>query len=113
MLIASLKQRLADGVLKVALRVAQAPPPVSVTPSSQGMPGAALIQQILGWLSQLALWGSLASILIGAAIYGLSQNSGNYNGAYRGKQLAAAGAIGACLAGLAPTAVNLLFGAAS
>ena len=85
---------------------------VSVSPTSQGMPGADLISQMLSWLSQLALWGSLASILIGAAIYGLSQNSGNYAGGFRGKQLAAAGVIGACLAGLAPTAVNILFGAA-
>ena len=87
--------------------------PVEVSPDSTGMPGAEFLQQALGWLSQLALWGSLASILIGAAVYGLSQNSGNYNGAFRGKQLAGAGAIGACLAGLAPTAVNMLFGAAS
>ena len=76
---------------------------VSVSPTSQGMPGADLISQMLSWLSQLALWGSLASILVGAAIYGLSQNSGNYAGGFRGKQLAAAGVIGACLAGLAPT----------
>ena len=87
--------------------------PVEVTPDATGMPGAEFLQQALGWLSQLALWGSLGSILIGAAVYGLAQNSGNYNGAFRGKQLAAAGAIGACLAGLAPTAVNMLFGAAS
>lgn len=86
---------------------------VNVTPTSAGMPGAALMQQLLNWLSQLALWGSLASILTGAAVYGLAQNTGNYNGAFRGKQLAAAGAVGAILAGLAPTAVNLLFSAAS
>jgi hypothetical protein len=87
--------------------------PVEVSPDATGMPGAEFLQQALGWLSQLALWGSLGSILIGAAVYGLAQNSGNYNGAFRGKQLAGAGAIGACLAGLAPTAVNMLFGAAS
>lgn len=85
---------------------------VDVAPTTTGMPGADLIQQMLNWLSQVALWGSLASILAGAAVYGLSQNSGNYAGAYRGKQLAAAGAIGAVLAGLAPTVVNLLFKAA-
>ena len=85
---------------------------VDVTPTSVGMPGAELAQQMLGWLSQVALWGSLASILAGAAVYGLAQNSGNFNGAYRGKQLAVAGAIGACLAGIAPTAINLLFQAA-
>ena len=62
--------------------------PVEVSPDATGMPGAEFMQQALGWLSQLALWGSLASILIGAAVYGLAQNSGNYNGAFRGKQLA-------------------------
>jgi hypothetical protein len=85
---------------------------VKVSPTADGMPGGALIQQLLNWLSQLALWGSLASILAGAAVYGLAQNTGNFNGAFRGKQLAAAGAIGAILAGLAPTAINLLFKAA-
>jgi len=85
---------------------------VSVDPNAAGMPGADLIQQLLDWLGQIALWGSLASVLAGAAVYGLAQNTGNYNGAFRGKQLAAAGAIGAILAGLAPTAINLLFRAA-
>ncbi|MBA3653983.1 MAG: hypothetical protein H0W70_07285 [Actinobacteria bacterium] len=86
--------------------------PVTVTPNASGMPGAALLQQMLGWLAQIALWGSLASILVGAAIYGLAQNSGSYSNAFRGKQLVAAGAIGAIIAGLAPTAVNMLFNAA-
>ena len=85
---------------------------VRVSPTSSGMPGAELIQQLLGWLDQVALWGSLASILVGAAIYGLSQNTGNYAGGFRGKQLAVAGVVGACMAGLAPTAVNMLFRAA-
>lgn len=92
--------------------LAQQAPVVDVTPSSDGMPGADLIQKLLSWLSQLALWGSLASILAGATVYGLAQNSANYNGAYRGKQLAVAGAIGAALAGLAPTAITMLFQAA-
>lgn len=85
---------------------------VSVTPTSSGMPGAALLQQMLNWLLQIALWGSLGSILIGAAVYGLAQNTTGYQNAARGKQLAAAGIVGACLAGIAPTAVNLLFRAA-
>ena len=85
---------------------------VTSTPSSSGLPGAHLIQEMINWLAQVALWGSLASILLGAAIYGLSQQSGNYAGGYRGKQLALAGVVGACLAGVAPTAINLLFGAA-
>ena len=86
---------------------------VDVTPTTAGLPGADLVQTMLNWLTQIALWGSLASILSGAAIYGLSQQTGNYSGGYLGKRLALAGAIGACLAGIAPTAINLLFKAAS
>ncbi len=85
---------------------------VNATPSSAGLPGAGLVQKMLDWLDQLALWGSLASILVGAAIYGLAQQSGNYSGGFRGKQLAFAGVIGACLAGVAPTAINMFFQAA-
>ena len=86
---------------------------VDVTPTTAGLPGADLVQTMLNWLTQIALWGSLASILCGAAIYGLSQQTGNYSGGYLGKRLALAGAVGACLAGIAPTVINLLFKAAS
>ena len=85
---------------------------VDANPTSEGLPGARLLQQMISWLSQVALWGSLASILLGAAIYGLAQQSGNYAGGYRGKQLALAGVVGACLAGVAPTAINMFFQAA-
>ncbi|MGH9178900.1 MAG: hypothetical protein ACRD0N_10155 [Acidimicrobiales bacterium] len=84
---------------------------VSVDPSVEGMPGAALATKLLNWLGQLALWGSLASILIGAAVYGLSQQAGYAPGQSRGRALALAGVVGALMAGLAPTAVNLLFDA--
>src|SRR5581483_3621935 len=49
------------------------PPPIDVTPSSEGMPGAPLLHKLLSWLAQLALWGSLASILAGATVYGIAQ----------------------------------------
>jgi hypothetical protein len=86
---------------------------VSVNPTSAGMPGAELIGRLLNWLSQLALWGSLGSILVGAAVYGLSKEGGHGYNATRGRMLAAGGAVGAILAGLAPTIVNMLFRAAS
>ena len=85
---------------------------VSVTPDSSGMPGGALIQKILNWSQMAALWGSLAALLIGAAMYGLAREGGSYSSASRGKALALGGALGAVLAGVAPTAVNLLFQAA-
>lgn len=86
---------------------------VSVNPSSDGMPGAAFAQTLIDWIGQIALWGSLISILIGAAIYGLSQHVGNTYGASKGRLLALAGTVGAGLTGLAPTLVNLLHAAAS
>lgn len=86
---------------------------VTLSPSSAGMPGADFAQTLLNWTGQIALWGSLASILIGAAIYGLSQNVGNTYGASKGRLLALAGAVGAVLTGLAPTVINLLHSAAA
>ena len=85
---------------------------VTVDPNTSGMPGAALIQQLLNWAQMLALWGSLAALLIGAAIYGLAREGGSYEGASRDKTLALGSVVGAILAGVAPTAVNMLFQAA-
>lgn len=86
---------------------------VDVEPDAAGMPGAELIQQLLNWSQMLALWGSLGAVLVGAAMYGLAREAGGYQQASRGKTLAMGGAVGAILAGLAPTAVNLLFSAAN
>ena len=86
---------------------------VELDPSGEGMPGASFAQTLINWIGQIALWGSLVSILIGAAIYGLSQHVGNTYGASKGRVLALAGAIGAGLTGLAPTVVNLLNEAAA
>ena len=85
---------------------------VSVSPNASGMPGAALVQRLLDWTQMVALWGSLGALLAGAAMYGLSRESGSYSGASRGRSLALGGAVGAVLAGVAPAAVNLLFRAA-
>lgn len=86
---------------------------VVVQPDSAGMPGAELIQKLLNWTQMVALWGSLAALLAGAAMYGLARESGGYGSASRGKALALGGVVGAILAGVAPAAVNLLFQAAS
>ena len=86
---------------------------VSVSPNASGMPGAALIQRLLDWCQMVALWGSLGALLAGAAMYGLARENGSYSGASRGKSLALGGLVGAIIAGVAPTAVNLLFRAAS
>lgn len=85
---------------------------VSVDPNADGMPGAELIQKLLNWGQMLALWGSLGALLVGSAMYGLAREGGSYGGASRGKTLALGGVVGAILAGVAPTAINMLFEAA-
>ena len=85
---------------------------VVVDPTAAGMPGAAFLTKLLNWLSQAALWGSATSILLGAAVYGFSQQAGYGPGASRGRTLALAGVVGAIIAGLGPTVVNVLFDAA-
>jgi hypothetical protein len=88
------------------------PPGLSINPSTDGMPGADLIEKLLSWAQMVALWGSLAALLAGAAMYGLARETGSYGAAHRGKSMALGGAVGAVLAGLAPTAVEMLFRAA-
>ena len=105
-LLANANPRLARAVLGFFAQV-------ELNPSGEGMPGASFAQTLINWIGQIALWGSLVSILIGAAIYGVSQHVGNSYGASKGRLLALAGAIGAGLTGLAPTIVNLISKAAA
>jgi hypothetical protein len=86
---------------------------VQVNPTSVDFPGGAMVQRLIDWAGQFGLWGSVASLLIGAGIWGVSQQFGNGFQAGKGKILAAAGAVGAVLTGLAPTIVNTLFKAAT
>lgn len=85
---------------------------VQVNPTAEGLPGGAMMQKLLNWGGQVALWGSVASVLAGAGVWGVSQQFGNGMQTGKGKTLAAAGAIGAVLTGLASIIVNTLFKAA-
>lgn len=85
--------------------------PVNPTPSTDGMPGAVLWNQVLGWMMQWGLWLSLAAIVLGAGGWWVSASTGSYGGASKGKQFVLGGAVGALIIGLGPTMVNLLFNA--
>ena len=85
---------------------------IDVTPSNAGLPGAAFWQQVLGWLAWGGLAGSLASLLIGGAVWGLGHVNGNALGSSKGKMFALGGMAGAILVGLAATIVNTLAGIA-
>ncbi len=82
---------------------------VDVTPTTSGLPGGELAQKLLDWLAQVALWGCLAALLAGGLVWGLSARGGNSLQASTGKTFAIGGAVGALIAGLAPTIVNTFF----
>ncbi len=85
---------------------------VEVAPTGTDFPGGSMVQKMINWAGQFGLWGSVASLLIGAGIWGVSQQFGNGYQAGKGKTLAGAGAVGAVLTGLAAIIVNTLYNAA-
>jgi hypothetical protein len=103
-LLAAVPTAVATPLLAVAGFFAQ----VTATPDST-LPGGATIQKVLNWTSYLALAGCLGSLLVGSMVWGLAAHSGNGYQAGQGRKYAIAGAIGAVIAGLAPTIVNTLF----
>lgn len=86
---------------------------VSANPTTDGLPAASLIVKLLGYLAQIGLYASLASVLIGAAMWGISNHAGNSLQASRGRVYALGGAVGAILVGVAPSIINGLFTASS
>lgn len=86
---------------------------ITVNPTSVGLPAGEFVATLLNWLAQVALWGAVASLLLGGAVWGVSQWLGGGRGVSAGRGLAVGGAIGAALAALAAPIVNALFAGAS
>ena len=82
---------------------------VKVTPSTKGMPAGQTIQTMLSWIAQAALFASLGSILVGAAVWGLSKLMGSYSGGHKGLTLTIGGCVGAMIVGIAPQLINMFF----
>ncbi len=91
--------------------LAQEQPLDGVSPSSSGMPGAALVRQLLSWGFWLGLAACGGAIIYGAATWrGMGTNAGR---GVEGKTWVAAGCIGALIIGLAPTIVSTFFSTGS
>jgi hypothetical protein len=83
--------------------------PVDGVPDPTGMPGAALVSQLVNWLMWVSLMASLGAVLYGAALWRGGAKLGNSPRAEDGRNYVAGGAIGALLSGLAVVLVNTLF----
>lgn len=95
-------------LMSVDVAGAQVP---DAAPTSAGLPAAPLVTKLLGWLRWGGLAGALASILVGAGIWGLSTTSGNGMYGTKGKTLLIGGLVGGALCGLAPALVNAMYAA--
>ena len=98
------------GMLSLASPAFADDPLGGASPSSAGMPGAALVRKILGWMSWLGLAACAASIIYGAATWA-GFGSASSGRAVHGKTYVLAGAVGALIVGLVPTLVRTLFAA--
>ena len=83
--------------------------PVDGDPDPTGMPGAALVSQLINWLMWVSLMACLGAVLYGAAMWRGGAKMGNTPRAEDGRNYVAGGAVGALLAGLAVILVNTLF----
>jgi len=78
-------------------------------PSNAGLPGGALIAQVIGWGKWVGLAVCVLAIVYGAATWrGMGGNSGR---GVEGKAYVGAGMLGAMVIGLSVVAVNTLYGA--
>ena len=83
--------------------------PVDGDPDPSGMPGAALVSQLVNWLMWVSLMASLGAVLYGAALWRGGAKMANSPRAEDGRNYVAGGAIGALLSGLAVVLINTLF----
>jgi len=97
-------------VLRAIPAWAQEDPLDGTGPSSAGMPGGELVQQVLSWGQWLGLAAGAAVIVYGAATWhGFAGASAGRSVA--GKTYVMAGAVGALIIGLLPTITSMLFDA--
>ena len=82
--------------------------PVDGDPDPSGMPGAALVSQLVNWLMWVSLMASLGAVLYGAALWRGGAKMANSPRAEDGRNYVAGGAIGALLSGLAGVLINTL-----
>jgi hypothetical protein len=76
-----------------------------------GLPGGDALAKLVGGLMYMGLILCIAAIVVGAAMWGLSAHSGNYQGAYMGRKAVLGGFLGALLIGAAAAIVRFAFGA--
>jgi hypothetical protein len=82
---------------------------VSLNPSPNGLPGAAVLQRLANGLAGWALVGALLALVIGAAMWALGSQSQNIHQSMSGRRTGVTAAVAAILIGAAPALINFFF----
>lgn len=95
----------AASVLLVLPAAAQVPDPAP----DASMPGASLVNSVLGWLKWGALAAAVAGILGGGIAVGVGHFGNNYGAAAAGRKWVLGGVGAAALAGMAAAFANQIY----
>ncbi len=93
-------------LLAAASRV---PAQVEIDVDPNGLPGGAVLQQMLNGLVHFGLLGCAAAVVLGGASWYFGNQSGNYSFALGGRKAVFAGLVGALVIGGAAAFVNFFY----
>ena len=82
---------------------------VSLNPATGALPGSAALQQITNGIAAWALIGSLAALLLGAALWAVGSHTQNMHHSAQGRRAVLTSLGAAILIGAAPTLINFFF----
>jgi hypothetical protein len=82
---------------------------VSLNPTTNALPGSAALQQITNGIAAWALIGSLAALLLGAALWAVGSHTQNMHHSAQGRRAVLTSLGAAILIGAAPTLINFFF----
>ena len=88
-------------------------PAVDIQPNTNGLPGLAALESIVGALLTFGLVAAVAGVAIGAIAWAIGSHSANPHVASRGKTGVLVAGAAAMLIGAANTLVNFFAGAGS
>ncbi len=82
---------------------------VSLNPSTSALPGSAALQQITNGIAAWALIGSLAALLLGAALWAVGSHTQNMHHSAQGRRAVLTSLGAAILIGAAPALIDFFF----
>jgi Family of unknown function (DUF6112) len=82
---------------------------VTLSPTTNGLPGGGTLQQLTNGIGGWALVLSLVGLVVGAGAWALGVHSQNYQQSFVGRRAVMVSAFAALLIGAAPALINFFF----